>query len=70
MDWVEEMADLGVASMRLHILEVDMPTMRAYVPSVEEYLAAFLDLMRFEEHLGAFFDISSDMRKHCVHTPT
>ena len=63
MGWVEEMAGLGVVSMRLHILEVDMPTMRAYIPSVEECLATFLDQMRFKEHLGSFFDISSDMRR-------
>ena len=64
-EWIKGLVEIGITSMRLHILEADTPMVRSkYLMSNEEYLAAFLDLMRFEEELGRpLFDIPTDLRR-------
>ena len=65
--WILEQVRMGVRSCRLHLLEVNSALMRQHVPTPEEYLAALLDLTRFEESesdLGrGFFDTARDMRQ-------
>ena len=64
-EWIKGLAEVGITSMRLHILEADTQMVRRkYLLSNEEYLSAFLDLMRFEHELGrTLFDIPTDLRR-------
>lgn len=63
-DWFRYLEDIGIVSMRLHILEVESEPVRAkYVLSQEENSDAFLSLLKLEKELTTLkFDVFQDMR--------
>jgi uncharacterized protein len=64
-DWLRRLADLGVKSVRLHLLEIDDERVRQkYALSTEENLDAMLSFLELERELGAKlrFDVFDDMR--------
>ncbi len=64
-DWFRRMESLGVASARLHILEVEDESVRAkYALSPEENYRAFLNFWKLQGELKKLrFDVFSDMTK-------
>lgn len=63
--WLREMEQLGVRSVRLHILEVDSPHVRdLYTLTDEENIRAFLYFAQAESSFTRLrFDVFEDMRK-------
>jgi uncharacterized protein len=63
-DWFRRLQALGVASARLHVLEVDDDAVReTYALSTEENLAAFESFARLEADLTALrLDVFDDLR--------
>jgi uncharacterized protein len=66
--WLQEMDQLGIRSVRLHILEVDNPLVREkYVLSTEENVQAFLHFAELEKQLKKMrFDVFRDIRRLLV----
>ena len=66
-NWIKELLDKGINSIRLHILEVDSPIIKKkYVLPNDEYLAVFIEMFRFEKELNpnkSTFDVPNDIRK-------
>jgi uncharacterized protein len=70
--WLIDLQAKGLSSARLHILEVDNPTVgREMELTSQENVALFLDMAKFEAHLGTLpaprgqirFDIFHDIEK-------
>ncbi len=63
-DWMRRLEAIGVASARLHVLEVEAGEVgAAYALTTEENLAAFLSFAELEEELATLkFDLFDDMR--------
>jgi uncharacterized protein len=64
-EWIRKLDRLGVKALRLHILEVDTPIIRAkYTLSTEENIEAFLSFAELEEELCQLrLDVFEDMRR-------
>ena len=67
-DWLKDLDQLGVRSVRLHILEVDDPIVREkYTLSNEQNIEAFLFFAEFETQLKRIrFDVFQDIRNLLV----
>jgi radical SAM protein with 4Fe4S-binding SPASM domain len=65
LDWLRLLEKLGVRSVRLHILEVDSPSVREmYTLSDEDNLRAFLYFAEAESSFTTLrFDVFEDMRR-------
>ena len=65
LDWLRSLEKLGVRSVRLHILEVDSPSVREmYTLSDEENVQAFLYFAEAESSFTTLrFDVFEDMRR-------
>jgi uncharacterized protein len=65
LDWLRSLEQLGVRSVRLHILEVDSPSVREmYTLSDEENINAFLYFAKAESSFTTLrFDVFEDMRR-------
>jgi uncharacterized protein len=65
IDWLQEMEQLGVRSVRLHILEVDSPRVRdLYTLTDEENIRAFLYFAEAESSFTRLrFDVFEDIRR-------
>jgi uncharacterized protein len=65
LDWLRSLEKLGVRSVRLHILEVDSPSVRElYTLSDKENLGAFLYFAEAESSFTTLrFDVFEDMRR-------
>jgi uncharacterized protein len=65
LDWLRSLENLGVRSVRLHILEVDSPSVREmYTLSDEENVSAFLYFAQAESTFKTLrFDVFEDMRR-------
>ena len=61
--WLEEMDALGIHTVRLHILEVDHPTVRElYSLTIEENIAVFLHFAAVQKRLRSIkFDVFRDI---------
>ena len=68
LNWLRSLEKLGVRSVRLHILEVDSPSVREmYTLSDEENLRAFLYFAEAESSFTTLrFDVFEDMRRLLV----
>lgn len=62
--WIRKMDELGIKSVRLHVLEIDHPNIRAqFALSTQENVAAFVSFIELENELKNLrFDIAKDMR--------
>jgi len=63
--WIENLDSLGIKSARLHILEVDHPSVRErYALTTEENIAAFLHFAQVEKRLKSIrFDLFREIRQ-------
>ena len=63
--WVRQMDDLGISSVRLHLLESESAAIReSYALSTDEYISALTAFMRLESKLSTVrFDLFTDMRR-------
>jgi len=63
--WIRHVGELGVTSVRLHILETESAEVRErYALSPDENLSAFLSFAQFESELSTLrFDVFADMRR-------
>jgi uncharacterized protein len=68
LEWVRQLAELGVGSIRLHLLEVENAAVRLkYSLSDAENLTALLSFSRLEEELPTMsFDLFQDMRRMLI----
>lgn len=64
VDWVRALDDLGIQSIRLHLLEVDAETVRdSFAMSIEENITALLEFINVEKKLKHIrFDITGEIR--------
>jgi len=72
MDWLREMDKLGIHSVRLHVLEIEHPAVRAkYALSIEENIEALFAFMELEQELKHIkFDLSTDIRDLLLYDDT
>ncbi|MCP4547299.1 MAG: radical SAM protein [bacterium] len=62
--WIRHLEDLGVRSVRLHLLQVADEAVRQYALNGDEIVAALLGFAELEEELLTLrFDVFSDLRK-------
>ncbi len=63
-DWFRHLANIGITSARLHVLQVENQHFRQkYALSIEENLEAFMSFLNLEEELTTLkFDVFRDMR--------
>jgi uncharacterized protein len=67
-EWLRYLNNIGISSVRLHILEIDDPLVRKeYALSNHEYIEAFLSFMELERKLSRVrFDLFSEMRNQLL----
>lgn len=64
LQWIRELADMGIHAIRVHVLEIETQTIRQkYALSMDENLYALREFMGLENELPQLrIDISTDMR--------
>lgn len=64
LDWLQDLEDLGVRNIGLHLLEVESPEVRAKMSLTDDdCVAALVTLLEFQKHGKVNFDLFADIVK-------